>query len=81
MRFKVTASEGQTSTRCLMVPKGTVGSYVPSKFLIEDSQGNCGHFFGSEMRSHEVVHNPMDIQCSLKSLLIFCVGVGFPPEC
>ena len=27
MRFKVTASEGQTSTRCLMVPKGTVGSY------------------------------------------------------
>lgn len=55
--------------------------FIPSKFLIEDSQGNGGHFFGSEVSSHEVVHDPMDIQCSLKSLLIFCVSVGFPPEC
>ncbi len=53
---------------------------IPSKCSIKDSQGDGRHFFDGEMRSHEIMHNPINIQRSLKSFLIFCVGVGFPTE-
>ena len=54
--------------------------FIPSKFFIEDSQGNGRHFFGREMSPHEIMHNPIDIQRSLKPFFLFRISVGSSAE-
>ena len=52
---------------------------LPRKGVIEDAEGDGGDEFGGEMRSNEVIDDPISIEPQLQSGLIFGVGVGLAP--
>ena len=53
---------------------------LPREFFLDNSQSNRRNSSIGKMRTKEIAHHPIDIQGSLKGILIFCIGVGLPAK-
>ena len=52
---------------------------VPRKGSFENTKCDGRNLFGCEMGSDEIVQDPVGIQASLQSRLVFGIGIGFAP--
>lgn len=53
--------------------------FLPRKRLFENTKCEGRNLFGCEMGSDEIVQDPVGIQASLQSRLVFGIGVGLAP--